>query len=56
MQQSGDPPWRCEPIKFTAVFATNFGYNYISSFRIDGNVISIAKDSACPKVPGDGNQ
>jgi 6-phosphogluconolactonase (cycloisomerase 2 family) len=36
------------------VFATNFGYSNISSFRIDGNVLSIAKDPACPKVPGDG--
>jgi 6-phosphogluconolactonase (cycloisomerase 2 family) len=36
------------------VFATNFGYSYISSYRIDGNVVSIAKDPACPKVPGDG--
>jgi 6-phosphogluconolactonase (cycloisomerase 2 family) len=36
------------------VFATNFGYSYMSSFRIDGNKLSIAKDPACPKVPGDG--
>jgi len=36
------------------VFATNFGYSNLSSFRIDGNVLSIAKDPACPKVPGDG--
>jgi len=36
------------------VFATNFGYSNISSFRIDGNRLSIAKDPACPKVPGDG--
>jgi 6-phosphogluconolactonase (cycloisomerase 2 family) len=36
------------------VFATNFGYSNISSFRIDGDVISLAHDSACPKVPGDG--
>lgn len=35
-------------------FATNFGYGYVSSFRIDGNLLSIAKDPACPKVPGDG--
>ncbi|HWG61348.1 MAG TPA: hypothetical protein VG253_06510 [Streptosporangiaceae bacterium] len=35
-------------------FTTNFGYGYVSSFRIDGNVLSIAKDPACPKVPGDG--
>jgi 6-phosphogluconolactonase (cycloisomerase 2 family) len=36
------------------VFATNFGYSYLSSYHIDGNVLSIAKDPACPKVPGDG--
>jgi len=36
------------------VFATNFGYSYISSYRIDGAFLSIAKDPACPKVPGDG--
>ena len=35
-------------------FATNFGYGYVTSFRIDGNVLSIAHDPACPKVPGDG--
>jgi 6-phosphogluconolactonase (cycloisomerase 2 family) len=36
------------------VFATNFGYSYISSYRIDGKRLEIAKDPACPKVPGDG--
>jgi 6-phosphogluconolactonase (cycloisomerase 2 family) len=36
------------------VFATNFGYSYISSFRIDGSELAVAKDPACPKVPGDG--
>jgi 6-phosphogluconolactonase (cycloisomerase 2 family) len=36
------------------VFATNFGYSTVSSFRIDGNEISIAKDPAGSKVPGDG--
>ncbi|OLS97719.1 hypothetical protein BJF90_42350 [Pseudonocardia sp. CNS-004] len=36
------------------VFATNFGYSNISSFRIDGDVVSLAHDSACPRVPGDG--
>ncbi|HEY6310043.1 MAG TPA: hypothetical protein VIY52_04460 [Streptosporangiaceae bacterium] len=36
------------------VFATHFGYGYVTSYRIDGNVLSIAKDPACPKVPGDG--
>ena len=36
------------------VFATNFGYSYLSSYRIDGAGLSIAKDPASPKVPGDG--
>lgn len=35
-------------------FATNFGYGYVTSFRIEGNVLSVAKDPACPKVTGDG--
>jgi hypothetical protein len=36
------------------VFTTNFGYGYLSSFRINGTELSIAKDPACPKVKGDG--
>ena len=36
------------------IYATNFGYSNLSSYRIDGNVATIAKDPACPKVPGDG--
>jgi hypothetical protein len=36
------------------VFATHFGYSYITSYHLDGNVLSVAKDPACPKVPGDG--
>jgi 6-phosphogluconolactonase (cycloisomerase 2 family) len=36
------------------VYATNFGYSYLSSYRIDGKQLSIAKDPACSKVPGDG--
>jgi 6-phosphogluconolactonase (cycloisomerase 2 family) len=36
------------------VYATNFGFSDMSSFRIDGGKLSIAKDPACPKVPGDG--
>jgi hypothetical protein len=35
-------------------FCTIFGYGYVVSFRIDGNILSIAKDPACPLVPGDG--
>jgi WD40 repeat protein len=36
------------------VFATNFGYGYVTTYRLDGNVLSVAKDPACPQVPGDG--
>jgi hypothetical protein len=36
------------------VFSTAFGYGYLSSFRIDGNVITIVNDPACPIVLGDG--
>jgi 6-phosphogluconolactonase (cycloisomerase 2 family) len=36
------------------VFATHFGYSYITTYHLDGNVLSVAKDPACPKVPGDG--
>jgi 6-phosphogluconolactonase (cycloisomerase 2 family) len=36
------------------VYTTNFGYSYMSSFRIADGKLSIAKDPACPKVPGDG--
>jgi hypothetical protein len=35
-------------------FATCFGYSYVTSYRIEGDVLSVAKDPACPKVPGDG--
>jgi 6-phosphogluconolactonase (cycloisomerase 2 family) len=37
------------------VYVTPFGYSYISSYRINGAELSIAKDPACPKVPGDGS-
>jgi 6-phosphogluconolactonase (cycloisomerase 2 family) len=36
------------------VFAANFGYSYVTSYHLDGSVLTIAKDPACPKVPGDG--
>lgn len=36
------------------VFATNFGYSNISTFKIEGNVVSVIQDPACEKVPGDG--
>ncbi len=36
------------------VYATDFGYGYITSYHIDGSTVSIAKDPACARVPGDG--
>ncbi|MGY8680668.1 beta-propeller fold lactonase family protein [Bradyrhizobium sp. UFLA05-153] len=36
------------------VYATNFGYSNISSYRINGRGLELARDPACPKVPGDG--
>jgi 6-phosphogluconolactonase (cycloisomerase 2 family) len=36
------------------IFTTNFGYSDISSFRLDGDELSIAKDPACPRISGDG--
>jgi 6-phosphogluconolactonase (cycloisomerase 2 family) len=37
------------------VFTTNFGYSDLSSFRINGAELRVAKDPACPKVKGDGS-
>jgi 6-phosphogluconolactonase (cycloisomerase 2 family) len=36
------------------VFATIFGYSYISSYHINGSGLEVAKDPASPKVRGDG--
>ena len=36
------------------VYATNFGYSNISSYRINGHGLEVACDPACPRVPGDG--
>jgi hypothetical protein len=33
-------------------FTANFGYGYVTSYRVDGNVLSIAKDPASARVPG----
>jgi 6-phosphogluconolactonase (cycloisomerase 2 family) len=37
------------------VYATNFGYSYLSSFQINGKGLEIAADPACPRVSGDGS-
>jgi hypothetical protein len=37
------------------VFTTMTGYGYVTSWRIDNDVVSIAKDPACTPVPGDGS-
>jgi 6-phosphogluconolactonase (cycloisomerase 2 family) len=36
------------------VYATNFGYSNLSTYYINSKGLEIAKDPACPKVPGDG--
>jgi Lactonase, 7-bladed beta-propeller len=36
------------------VYATDFGYGYITSYRIHDSTVAVAKDPACPRVPGDG--
>jgi len=36
------------------VFATMTGYGYITSWHLEGNAPSVAKDPACAKVRGDG--
>ena len=36
------------------IFATMTGYGYVTSWRLDGNILSVAKDPACPKPAGDG--
>jgi hypothetical protein len=36
------------------IFATMTGYGYVTSWRLEGNILSIAKDPACPKPAGDG--
>jgi hypothetical protein len=36
------------------IYATNFGYSNISSYRINGGGLELACDPACPRVPGDG--
>ena len=46
--------WACISPDDQFVFATNFGYSYISSYRLNGKGLEIAKDPACAKVPGDG--
>src|SRR5262249_43498917 len=36
------------------VYATNFGYSYVSTFEINGKGLEIVSDPACPRVKGDG--
>jgi 6-phosphogluconolactonase (cycloisomerase 2 family) len=36
------------------VYATNFGYSYVTSFKINGKGLEIASDPACARVKGDG--
>jgi hypothetical protein len=36
------------------LFTTMTSYGYLTSWRIDGDAVSVAKDPASPEVPGDG--
>ncbi len=36
------------------LFATMTGYGYVTSWRLEGNILSVAKDPACEKPAGDG--
>lgn len=36
------------------IFATNFGFSNVSSYRLKDGKLEIAKDPACSPVPGDG--
>jgi hypothetical protein len=36
------------------LFATMTGYGYVTSWRLEGNILAIAKDPACEKPAGDG--
>jgi 6-phosphogluconolactonase (cycloisomerase 2 family) len=36
------------------VYATNFGYSYVTTFEINGKGLEIARDPACARVKGDG--
>ena len=36
------------------VYATSFGYSNLSSYHVHDHELTIARDPACPRVPGDG--
>jgi hypothetical protein len=36
------------------VFTTMTGYSYVTSWRIEDDTVSIARDPACERIPGDG--
>jgi 6-phosphogluconolactonase (cycloisomerase 2 family) len=50
----GFPCWMSMTPDDRLVFATMTGHSYITSWRLEGNALSVARDPACPKVPGDG--
>jgi hypothetical protein len=46
--------WMTITLDDRLIFTTMTGYGYITSWRIDDNAVTIAKDPACTPVPGDG--
>jgi 6-phosphogluconolactonase (cycloisomerase 2 family) len=50
----GFPCWMSMTPDDRLVFTTMTGHSYITSWLLEGNALSIAKDPACPMIPGDG--
>jgi 6-phosphogluconolactonase (cycloisomerase 2 family) len=50
----GFPCWMSMTPDDRLVFATMTGHSYITSWRLEGNALYVARDPACPEVPGDG--
>jgi 6-phosphogluconolactonase (cycloisomerase 2 family) len=50
----GFPCWMSMTPDDRLVFTTMTGHSYITSWRLEGNALYVARDPACPEVPGDG--
>src|SRR5262249_13710287 len=49
-----EPCWLSVSPDDRYVYATNFGYSYVTTFEINGKGLEIARDPACARVKGDG--
>jgi hypothetical protein len=50
----GFPCWMSMTPDDHLAFTTMTGHSYITSWRLEGDDLTVAKDPACPKVDGDG--